>query len=126
MRNFFVLFVIAILSSCVSDKEEGPIVMVDAVRFQEIRREYKGAMLVDLRTPEEYSAGRLSGAVNIDFREDEFLHKLHQLSTRQVYIIYCDDGKRSREAAGLMEQLYFKQVYVLKNGLKQTDFKLIQ
>ena len=126
MRNFLSLLVILGLTSCNFNKEEGPIIIVDAERFIEIQREYKGALLLDVRTPEEYSAGRLPGAVNLNFQEDEFLHKLHQLSTRQVYIIYCDDGKRSREVSEIMEQLYFKQVYVLKSGVKQTNFKLIQ
>ena len=37
-----------------------------------------GLVVLDIRTPEEFATGHLSGAINIDYRADDFESKLAQ------------------------------------------------
>ena len=72
--------------------------------------------LVDVRTAEEYSAGHIPGALNIDVLKDDFVHvaTLRLAKDRRV-AVYCRSGKRSLKAAQLLVKQGF-QVVNLKGG----------
>ncbi|MDE0546218.1 rhodanese-like domain-containing protein [Microbacterium sp. C7(2022)] len=60
-------------------------------------------VIVDVRTPAEYAAGHLEGAVNIDLRSEEFEGEIAQLDDEATYVVYCQSGNRSGQAAAIME-----------------------
>ena len=61
-----------------------------------------GVSLVDVRTAEEYSEGHISGAINIDFRQKDFMEKAKSLLDKSKKIaVYCRSGRRSASAASL-------------------------
>lgn len=93
--------------------------------FSELMETYGGALIVDLRTEEDYHKGHLKGAVNLP-ADDALYDKLYQLSTRQVYLMYCADGKTANELTGMLDSLRFKEVYLLKNGIEGTAFPRVQ
>jgi rhodanese-related sulfurtransferase len=91
---------------------------VDAVRFAEIIDEAPNDLVIlDLRTPDEFNAARIRGAVNIDYYETSFLNNLDALDKSVTYAIYCHSGDRSDDARGIMEGLGFTNVSVLSNGV---------
>ena len=45
------------------------------------------AVLVDVRTPEEFSEGIIEGAINIDFNDPSFGEKINALDKEQT--IFC-------------------------------------
>ena len=58
------------------------------------------AQLVDVRTPEEYAAGHLPGALNIDVLADGFIDQARaDLDPARPVMVYCRTGKRSVDAA---------------------------
>jgi phage shock protein E len=57
-------------------------------------------IVIDVRTPAEYSEGHLDGAVNIDVQDANFGTILSQLPTDGEYVVYCRSGNRSAKAAG--------------------------
>ncbi|MBR5723761.1 MAG: redoxin domain-containing protein [Bacteroidales bacterium] len=65
--------------------------------------------LVDVRTPEEYAAGHLPGAANIDWLADGFIDQAKTLldSARPV-MLYCRTGKRSAAAAAKLSAAGFR------------------
>jgi len=68
-----------------------------------------GALLVDVRTPEEYSAGHIDGAVNIPVAELEA--RLGELGEKQrSVVVYCRSGARSARARTLLEARGFTSV----------------
>ena len=69
-------------------------------------RHRNGAVAVDVRSEEEYSAEHLQQAVNIPLNLLGIKSRL--LSSEQLYIFYCDTGRRSRAAAHLMTQQGYK------------------
>ena len=75
------------------------------------------AVLLDVRTPEEFTAGHLSNALNIDYKNENFENQLKTLDTTKTYFIYCKGGVRSEKAADVMKEMGFKQVYNLDGGI---------
>jgi rhodanese-related sulfurtransferase len=59
-------------------------------------------MVIDVRTPEEYAAGHLDGAVNIDITAADFDQRVAALDPTGTYLIYCRSGNRSAQAVERM------------------------
>lgn len=73
--------------------------------------------LVDVRTPEEYNAGKIEGAINIDyFDQDNFEAAFEKLNKNKPIYIYCRSGSRSQKSATLLEEMGFKEIHDLKGG----------
>jgi len=72
----------------------------------------KGALLVDVRTREEFAAGHLPNAVNVPVQElDE---RLGELGPRErPLVVYCRSGNRSARAAGTLARAGFTAVHNL-------------
>ncbi len=81
----------------------------------------EGVQLLDVRTPEEFEAGHIEGAVLIDYRTDPegFVQKAEaQLQKDKPVALYCRGGKRSHSAAELMHKAGFKQLVELDGGIQ--------
>jgi thioredoxin 1 len=76
------------------------------------------AILVDVRTPDEFSEGIIAGAINIDFKDPSFSEKINALDKNKPYFLYCLSGKRSGDAAKQMDSVGFKSIYMLEGGFK--------
>lgn len=66
-----------------------------------------GALLVDVRTPEEFAAGHLPGAINIP--HDEIVSGLAELKTPKTteIVLYCQSGGRSGVATSSLGKAGF-------------------
>lgn len=84
--------------------------------FSERLKNTPNAQLVDVRTAEEYGAGHLPNARNVDFRKNDFLQQMESLDKNEPVMIYCLGGGRSAEAAKLLVAQGFKEVYDLEGG----------
>ena len=65
------------------------------------------AMVIDVRTPEEYAKGHLEGAQLLDLTSGEFAAALPQLSPDAEYLVYCRSGNRSEQAVAMMKDAGF-------------------
>lgn len=74
------------------------------------------AILVDVRTPEEVAEGYIQGAINIDFRNANFMHKMSELDKNKAIYLYCRSGGRSGQAAAMLKEAGFTEVYNLLDG----------
>jgi phage shock protein E len=77
-----------------------------------------GAEVVDVRTAEEFDAGHLDGAVNIDYQAADFAEKIAELPREESYVVYCASGRRATGAVDQMRDLGFTDVV---NGGGYTD-----
>lgn len=68
------------------------------------------AVVLDVRTPAEYSSGHLEGAQNVDFSSSNFRNSVSTLPKSGSYIVYCRSGNRSAAATGVMKELGFTNV----------------
>ena len=73
--------------------------------------------LVDVRTSEEFNAGHIEGAINIDFKNDEvFYQSFQRLDKKNPVYVYCRSGNRSKKSADKLLEMGFSMVYDLKGG----------
>ena len=81
----------------------------------------KGAVLVDVRMPQEFEQGSLENAINIDFFAPTFKTDLLDLKRSKKYYLYCKNETRSFRAMKFMEKNDFKHVYILKGGFSKWN-----
>lgn len=72
--------------------------------------------ILDIRTPWEFSAGHIEGAINIDFYEKSFADRIMALEPGRTYLIYCQTGVRSRALMNALTQTPFEDVMHLPAG----------
>lgn len=61
-----------------------------------------GAYLVDVRTPAEFSAGSVKGAVNIPL--DAISKHLGKFAGKKSIVVFCRSGNRSGQAKRILDQ----------------------
>ncbi len=76
-----------------------------------------GVTIVDVRTPAEYAAGHVQGAIDVDFRASDFAQQIGKLAKDGTYVVYCHSGNRSRQATDAMGAAGFTHVYNLAGGI---------
>lgn len=74
-------------------------------------------VIIDIRTPSEYEAEHLEGAVNIDYYAESFREELEALDRETTYLIYCRTGRRAAGALTIMRELGFMHVYNIAGGI---------
>ena len=68
-----------------------------------------GTVTVDVRTADEYAAGHLYHAVNIDWQKDGFMDEIAKNFNKDLTLaVYCRSGKRSAAAAQALSDAGFK------------------
>lgn len=75
-----------------------------------------GAMLVDVRTPEEFAMGSVTGAVNIPL--DILPTQLARFAGQKSIVVFCRSGARSGQAKIFLEQHGYKPV--INGGMWQS------
>ena len=75
--------------------------------FKKQLEETTKAVLLDVRTPGEFSGGTIPGALNMDFFSPGFANKVKQLDQEATYFVFCRSGNRSGQACKMMHQLGF-------------------
>lgn len=74
------------------------------------------AILIDVRTPEEFDQGHLCDALNIDYKAEDFKEHIEKLPKSTPVYLYCRTGKRSESAATLLQELGFENITNLEGG----------
>lgn len=77
----------------------------------------QGTVVLDLRTPDEFASGHITGAVNIDFYATDFADQIGALDRGARYVVYCRSGNRSGEAMDLFRRLSFTDVHEIDGGI---------
>lgn len=127
MKKVLAIFIAFVaLTSCSEAQEEngdsGVInKVVAAAEFNKMIQE--DVQLIDVRTPGEYSQGKIGEAVNIDFYGTSFEAEIKKLDKTKKTLVYCASGGRSGKTAKMMKDLGFKEVYDLKGGYGNWPFK---
>lgn len=77
----------------------------------------KGAILIDVRSPQEYNEGHLDNSILLP--EYEIIKKIEGIipNKNAKIILYCSSGTRSKKAQDELEKLGYKNVYNVLNGV---------
>ena len=112
--KFLLLMLILLLASFsgVSAQKK----QLNSPEINEVLKKNKSIVILDVRTAEEFAAGHLKGAHNIDILQSDAYSKLDKLNPKTTYLVYCRTNHRSGMAVGYMMQKGFKMVYQMMDG----------
>jgi len=63
----------------------------------------RGALLLDVRTPEEFASGHLDGAMNVPVQELAAKWASLASPNEREVVVYCRSGRRSAQAKQILE-----------------------
>jgi len=78
-----------------------------------------GFVILDVRTPTDYRASRIPGAINLDYFNDSFEFYLGIFDKNLTYLVYCDGGGISSLALDHMETIGYMKIYHMLNGFER-------
>ena len=85
-------------------------------------RTTKGAVLLDVRSEDEYRGGHISGSRNIPVEKiDNAVNLLHDKSA--PLFVYCQSGVRSSTAVSKLRKMGYTEVYNI-GGIEQFQGQL--
>ncbi len=87
--------------------------VVDSTKLTELAG--SGVTVVDVRTPGEFEAGHVPGAINIPV--DQMAAQAAALDPAQPVAVYCATGSRSASAVQYLTQAGFKKIYHFDQGM---------
>lgn len=82
----------------------------------------KSAVLIDVRTPEEFRAGSIKGAINLNALSTGFSDRILTMDKDKTYFLFCRSGMRSAKACSIMAKAGFRVVN-LKGGMSAWPAK---
>lgn len=108
----------AIKSRLYREIEEKDIGLEEAKQLQN-----EGAMLIDVRSPQEFREGHLDGAISIpEYDIKKEIEKI-VLDKNKNIVVYCSSGGRSKKAQKTLNKLGYQNVYNVYNGfINYWDF----
>jgi NADPH-dependent 2,4-dienoyl-CoA reductase/sulfur reductase-like enzyme/rhodanese-related sulfurtransferase len=78
-------------------------------------------IVLDVRTPEQYKAKHIKGAINIPL--EMLYEKMNELSREKQIIVYCNSGVSSNIAQNILQQNGFRKVYNLAGGISNVTLE---
>jgi len=74
-------------------------------------------VLLDVRTPKEFQAERIEGAVMVDYLSPGFRDEMAKFDREKTYLVYCRTGNRTKGALKVMWELGFRNLLHLADGI---------
>lgn len=77
----------------------------------------QNAIIIDVRSPQEYREGHVDGAISIpDYQiKKEIEKQIH--NKEQLIVVYCSTGHRSQRVQKTLENMGYKNVYNVYEGI---------
>ena len=91
------------------------------ITMEELKNlEKKGAILLDVRSPQEYKEGHLNGAISLPEYEIKENVETILKNKKEIIIVYCSSGSRSKKAQKELIEMGYETVYnlLLENALQ--------
>lgn len=119
--KFFSLYLLAIFfSNCNAQTEKNYNSIIPAAFANKIKT-IPNAIIVDVRTPEEFSSQHINKAININWNGEDFDKKISVYDKSKPIFVYCMSGGRSKKAAEKLNELGFKTIFELQGGITKWN-----
>ncbi|GGD88647.1 rhodanese-like domain-containing protein [Planktosalinus lacus] len=82
--------------------------------------------LIDVRTEGEFNDGSIQRAQNICVTTNGFKEKVKNLDKEKPVYLYCKSGKRSANAAEILKEMGFKEIYDMTGGYDEWSEKQLK
>lgn len=114
-KLFSIAFAAILLSSC-SNAQSNQNNLTPTAFAAKIKAAPK-AVILDVRSPDEFASGHLANALNYDWNGAQFEKQIASLDKSKPVFVYCLSGRRSASAANKMRTEGFKMVYEMDGGM---------
>jgi len=95
-----------------------PVAKVSVEEFDQARRK-DNTVVIDVRSPDEFAAGRIPDAVNVPVSgagSEAFEKRVAELTRGKTALLYCRSGTRSARAAEKMQAMGIKPIIEFPGG----------
>jgi len=94
---------------------------IDYENAKMILKNDKDAILVDVRSPQEYKEGHLNGSINLPLYDIEKDCKKILPNKENTIIIYCQSGNRSKRAIEILKKENYTNLYNITGGIDNIN-----
>jgi len=122
MNQYFVILLsVTLVFSCSSSvtKSSETLGIFEKVELEVFNLKLQDSLniqILDVRTPQEFQAGAIQNAVNLDFYNENFKSQLEQLDKSKPVMLYCKSGGRSGKTLTILKEMGFSEAYELTGG----------
>lgn len=121
MKKWITICTVFLLVACTTANKQG-YERIDAAQAKEKMGE--GAVVVDVRTNEEYAQGHIEGAHNLPLDQIDTIDTLVSDKEQEI-LVYCRSGNRSATAAARLIELQYTKVFDV-GGLQDWPYDIVK
>lgn len=133
LKSFILSIPLAcLISSACSNEDPGvanqefQFTNMKAVEAAKILKENPKAVVLDIRSPDEFNEGHIPHAINIDYKADSFESELGKLDRNATYVMHCRSARRSANSFEIFKKLGFKNIVHMDDGILEWKEELIK
>jgi thioredoxin 1 len=115
MKKLWIILISLTVLSCSNVQNSST--SLSAKEFQDKIAELSNAVILDVRTPDEFNGGTIENAINADITSYDFTNVVQTLDKSTPVMVFCLSGGRSKDAAKALRNMGFNTVYELKGGI---------
>ena len=124
-KNIVLVIVTISLISCTCKQKEEIQTVINSISVDELSKSDNTIQLLDVRTQEEFNAGYIMNAANINFFDDDFITQVSsKLDKDKPVYLYCKVGGRSGKASKKLKEAGFSKIYDLEGGFDKWKSSL--
>lgn len=102
MKSYWMLFFLFVIHFSWSQTTSKAIGEISTEEFKEV-------VLIDVRTPEEFKAGHIASAININWFDSDFMQQIEAIVSKDKSVyVYCKSGGRSSKVTEKLETTGYK------------------
>lgn len=92
------------------------------ISLEELKlKQNQGAIIIDVRSSQEYLEGHLVGAINIPYYEiNRNVYNIIKNRNKEI-VVYCQEGVRSKQAFKILRKLKYEKVFNLYGGIENWN-----
>jgi rhodanese-related sulfurtransferase len=121
MRNLSLILISIMFFACQKAKEP-QVYKITTEQMLEVL-ENESIQILDVRTEDEFNAGKIKNAQNICITNDDFRTKAEKLDKNKPVYLYCKSGGRSAKATEVLKEMGFKIIYDMTGGMDEWNEK---
>lgn len=124
LKILYSFLTVGIFSISFASAQDTTGLSVQHKKFERMMKK-QNAVVLDVRTPEEYKSGYIGNAINYDVMDSlAFVNNVASLDKNKNYLLYCKSGRRSGKALVMMKNMGFRKVHHLKGGVTEWNGEL--
>lgn len=119
-RSLIILFISFSIVSCNGQPSKN-VQTITPDAFAKKINETPKALILDVRTPEEFASEHIDNALNVDWLGGNFVVDAEKFDKSKPVFVYCKIGGRSSKAVAKLAELGFTNIYELDGGMMKWN-----